>query len=820
MRWMMACLVLLLSLPLAGQESKPVDLAVGYPATTLVYGTVSTEALGDLSGIEEALQGMGGDIELPDLGRLVAEKLELELTSAELSELARGTRRVSCAIVDIAVKGPRLQFILEHKDLTALHRALSKAAKEDKETITGSEDYDGVTVFGLSLVLGGSPSEGVLNEINPFRGWLDSVDLHAAVLANRFLVLAGSSAACKDAIDGLLFPDDPADTLLGNKRYTESLKDFEKPDGLLFVNVQAVITTIERLSGDKGSSPILDMMLRELMPSETDAAFWASLTQYEQFKSLAGAVWLPRAGARVQARFEARLSFHNAPGWLDALRVPARPLPLLELMPEDTVFAATSCVDDFDRLYSQCKSFFVGRAKEAGQQKVIDAWDNWEKEAERQGVHLKELFGHLSMGQAFVVLPSSDAGTEAMPRPATMALFGLRDVRKAESYFYEKLLPSMLGDEARRMEGDLSPVEVVGGIELHSDLGGRTAYAFIPLPGQDGRGVLAIGEARALRRMAKMRQGGRTLASNPGFVAAQGAMWPAQNLGMYVNAGAVLEIMAEAFTSMSNMVWDTEFEDGAVAPDRDDAERDRNPIPRLAEFFSRAVITGGTRSGENVIELRFCAAGVPPVEEFRHLAEHYREVSRNFEVRDDLLRVRQAAVAHVALRGEPAALVNRLLETGYLGRAEWAIDPYGKVGQAESTRRYELAAVPKDVDIRQAILLAYQAQPGLRGRHLCVLWNNHVVSMSPEQLKAAIERASRGERLEEDMYSTALVPLYQTKQAVEEPEDWEGPMPEPKLDVVVIDDEGDESVVEVDPENAARETEGILDQPGPPKKDE
>ncbi|MBX3474539.1 MAG: hypothetical protein KF754_09165 [Planctomycetes bacterium] len=815
MRVILFCLALLVAAPLAAQEKPKVNLAVAYPATTLVYGELSVGALGDLSGLEEVLSGLGGDIELPDISRLVATTLELELTKQELRDLASGTLRVSGAIVDIAVKGPKLQFTIEHKNLAALERALAKAAREGKETVTGMDPYEGCNIYALYLPLDTGPSEGLLAEVNPVRGLLANLDLHAAIVENRFLVLAGSSSGCKDAVDGLLFPEDPAETLLGNKRFTEALKDYVKPDGHMFVNIQALINTIERLSGDKGSSPIIDMMLRGIMPAETDASFWASLTQYEQLKSFAGALWLPTGN--VQARVEARLGFHNAPGWLDALRVPARPLPLLELMPEDTTFAMTSCVDDFDHLYRQCKAFFFSRAKEAGQQKVMDAWDNWEEQAKKQGVDLKDMFLQLGGGQAYVTLPATDTVPGTMQIPASMLLLGVRDVKQAENYFYEKLLPSMLGEEARKLEGDLSPVEVVGGIEIHADLGGRLAYAFIPLPGGDNKGgVFAVGEARALRRMAAMRQGGRTLAQNHSFASAQAAMWPAQNMGMYINVGAVLQIMAEAYNTFTS--WNFDFDEEFEAPDRDDVEPDRNPIPRLAQFFSRAAIVGGSRSGKTDIELRFCAAGVPAVSEFGALAEHYQGVARNMEVRDDLLRVRQAAVTHLVLKGEPAADVGKLSTGGYLARPEWAIDPYGKTAEADSTRSYLLAPVPKDVDFRQAILLAYQAQPGLRGRHVCVLWNNHVVTMTPEQLQVALERASRGESLAEEMYSTALQPLFMSKVAVEEPDEWDGPGVIQKLEVAVIDDEGQESVIEVDPADATRETEKALNQPGPDKE--
>lgn len=809
MRWILPCLLALLITPLAAQEKKPVDLAVGYPSTTLLYATGSVEQLGDLSGFEEALKGLGGDVKLPDLSSLVAEKLELELTKQELRDLAVGTRRASGAILDITVKGPKLQFIIEHKDLSALYRALSKAAKDGKETVVSTEDYDGISLFQLYFPISTGPSEGMLNEINPFRGWFDSLDIIAAILDNKYLVLAASSSSCKDAIDGLLFPDDPADTLLGNKRYTEALADFEKPAGLLFVNVQAMINTMERLSGDKGSSPILDAILRESLPFETDAGFWASLTQYEQFKSFAAAVWLPQ-GEKVQGRIEARLSFHNAPGWLDALRVPAKPMPFLDLMPEDTISAQTTCIDDFNKLYDQCKSFFVSRAKEAGQTKIIEAWDNLEKEIANEGHDHREFLKHLGIGQASVSFPTTDDPDASRARSTGFAgILGVHDWKAAQEYFNEKLLPSILGKSLREMEGELSPVEVIGGIEIHSADDNNMAFAFIPW-GEGKQGVFVIGDTDGVRRLATMRLKKRTLANSPSFAAARAGMWTEQNVGFYLNVGAMLEIIAETWRTYSSWDFDDWGEEQVV--DRDDAEKDRNPVPRLAEFFSKAVIVGGTRSGATVIEMRFAAAGVPETSRFTELATHYRDVARNFEVRDDLLRVRQAAVTHLVMKGEPAADTAKLVDLGYLARNDWAIDPYGKQGEVESSLRYEIAKTPKDADIRQAILLAYQAKPGLRGMHLCVLWNNHVVALTPDQLKTALEKASRGERIDDAAYANPLKPLFEFKPVVEEDE-WGDVVIEPQVEVAVIDDEGEESTIEVPRANVAPETEKILDAP-------
>jgi hypothetical protein len=245
--------------------------------------------------------------------------------------------------------------------------------------------------------------------------------------------------------------------------------------------------------------------------------------------------------------------------------------------------------------------------------------------------------------------------------------------------------------------------------------------------------------------------------------------------------------------------------------DRDDTTKDRNPVPQLARFFSSAVLVGGTRSAETLVEMRLSAAGIPETARFKELGNHYRDVTRNFEVRDDLLRIRAAAVAHLALKGAPANDTTALLDNGYLARPEWAIDPYGATDEAESQLRYTLAAVPRDVDIRQAVLLAYQPRPGLRNLHLCVLWNNHIVALTPAQLKDAIERAARGERVDDAAYATPLRPLFETKPASD---DQDGPAVEDtSLEVVIIDDDGNERTVRVPADQPTKEVESILDTP-------
>jgi hypothetical protein len=195
------------------------------------------------------------------------------------------------------------------------------------------------------------------------------------------------------------------------------------------------------------------------------------------------------------------------------------------------------------------------------------------------------------------------------------------------------------------------------------------------------------------------------------------------------------------------------------------------------------------------------------------MAKHFRAVQLNLEVRDDLLKVREGAFAHFAIKGKPPTEISKLVELGYVRGQEIVEDPFGD----EQARPYLLAAVPDDVDSRQPILLAYQGSPGIRGNHLAVLWNTHIVELTPEQLTEAIARAAKGEALAEDGYSEPATALFNEDLDTPEYVDMEldGPW---QREVVIIDEEGNESTIEAEPGNELEATERALDMQK--KKDE
>lgn len=818
MRTVIAILLLLLMAAPAyaqDEEKKPVDLAVAFPTTTMVYMRADTNDYFDALKPEEMFAGLENDLQLPDLGEIARERLELELTDEEIAELTRGVRGSAFGLLDVGVSGPKIQVVVDHQHLGALARALKSAHDAGMVTVPDVQDYDGTPIYELELPLPASaPRDDFSADPNPLANWLTNESLWVAILSNRYLVIASSDNAVKDAIDFLAFPDDPFDTLLGNARYREAVADFDKPQAVFFVNVQAVINTMERLAGDKGSSGPLQEILQYYMGSNNQQVqFFFGLLQYEQFKSFAAGFWLDEKALTL--RMDANLVFHNPPGWFDTVRIEPKAMPLTEFIPGDAMFAITDCVDDVSGMYQRVREFFFERAKAAGQQALVDGWQNAEKEIEDDKASLEGALAQLGVGQAFVVLPRGTPEQSDNVPVEIAGILGLKNRKQAEEFFYAKLLGSKLGAPFRYMEGEITPVEMLNGVEIHQDDAGDVAYAF--MDGEGESGVLVIGMPGAVKRIVTARYQAGNLKSLASWQAAKGLLWDAGSTHMYLNFGAMLQIMSNTF-SMARFWYEEEMDDKF---DRDDTEKDDDPTPFLSDFFKNTIVLGSARSSESGISVRVAAAGWPDRQQMRGMGLHYRDVGRNQQVRDDFVRVRDAARSHLAIKGKPAAEVAQLIETGLLGREEWGVDPYGADAEDGKTRHYALAPVPADVNIREPILCAYQAQPGLRDNHLAVLWNSHIVELTPDGLKKALELAKTGKPLppDGDWYRDALKPLHTQPDPRRklERDYWEEE--DTRVDVAIIDDEGNEGVAKVEEADLRKETEAILDDNNAAKKD-
>ncbi|MEZ5990936.1 MAG: DUF3352 domain-containing protein [Planctomycetota bacterium] len=810
-----AALALLAPVLVAQDEKPQVDLAVAFPSTTMVYSRADTNDYFDSLNPEEIFAGLEGEVDVPDLGEIARDRLELELSDAEVEALAKGVQGVAGGLLDVALSGPKFQVVFKHKDLTALARALKQAHSAGSTTVLGADDYYGSLIYEIEVPVAATEQRSDFStEVNPINQWLASDTLWINVFENKYLLIANGDNAVKDAIDFISFPDDPIDTLLGNSRYKEAIADFNEPQAVFFVNVQSVINTIERLAGDKGSSgPMQEILQAMIGTNNEEVQFFFNLVQYEQFKSFAAGFWLDEEALTI--RMDANLVFHNPPAWFDTVRIEPKTMPLTEFIPADAVFALTDCVDDVQDLYQKSREFFFSRAKAAGQMKLIEAWQGLEKQLKDDDASLDETLSHLGGGQAIVIRARETNEYEFNPVDVA-GILGLKDRKAAETYFYEKLLRSRQGDMFDDVEGEITPVTVVDGIEIHSDNAGKWGYAF--LDAENGAGVFITGSISTLKAIAAAKTHGNNLTSKQTWTQAKGLLWETGSLHMYVNFGSLLNTFTGIYRR--NFFWGWE-EDEDSTFNRDDTEKDEDPIPFLAEFFADTVVVGSARSADNSFSIRLAAAGWPDREQMRSMAIHYRDVARNQQVRDDLLRVQDAACAHFAIKGKPATSTTELVDNGYLVRKEWAVDPFGADEPDDIERNYVLAPCPEDLDIRQAILCAYQALPGLRGNFLGVLWNTHVVELTPEGLAQALALAKEGNPLPEDgkWYRELLKPIHeQSDPRAMETEPWEEEAM--GVDVVVIDDEGNEEIVNVDEDAAMEQTEDELDRQDAASKEE
>lgn len=791
----------------ADSKEAAIDLALAYPSTTMVYGRFDASELGALLDPDELLAGIEAELPLPNLSEIISDRLELNLTEAETRELIKQIKRASVGLLDVGVSGPKLQIVLEHGNPAALARALKQANEEGAQSITGTFEHEDQLVYQVYLPL--MPQESDPDDwgrVNPLSDWTDEQDFCVCVFDNRYVIVTNNESAIRDAIDFLAFPDDPIDTLLGNKRYTEALAKYADAMGVMFVNIQAVINAMERVAGDKGSADMFQEMASWWIQPET-LEFVTNLLQYEQFKSFAAGIWLD--DAKLTLRIDATFHFHHAPAWFNAVRIKPDVVPLTEYIPADAALAFTDCVQDVGGVYTKFRDFVLTRARNAGRTEVVEAWEEFENENAADGCPIDELLNQIGGGQAYVMIPRTrevDPWEFSLPWDY-VGLIGLKDRKQAQDFLYERFLPSRMARMLRDAEGDWSPVTIYKGQEVHHDVDGEIAFAV--LPHGEKAGVLAIGSLDALKRVLDARAGNTHLRGLATWSEAQQLLWEKQSLGMYLNLGAMLKASDASRAQFDR--WGR-FEPDMAETSRDDTKEDENPVPMLANFFANTVIVGGVTSGESHSDLRLAAAGWPNRDSFKQLSRHFGDVQRNVQVRDELLRVRKSAVAAWAISGKGAADVAELRRRGLL-TAEDAIDPYGPdvADGAESERLYLLAPTHEKLDIRQPVLCAYQAKPGLGGKHLVVLWNNDICKLTPAELAAALKRAAEGLALEDPRYATPVQPLHtRSDPALKgDEDDW---VEMPVRRVVIIDKEGNEATEELDTDRIVEETEALLDR--------
>lgn len=758
-----ALVLFLLSAGSLAAQDKQVELPVAYPSTTIAYME------GDLGRftpiLTELMRALGSEARVPDFGKEISERLDIEMTDAEVRKLVSGIQRASWGLLDIGIGRPRLkmQIVLRHEDPSLLAKALARAKETGAESIVDAQEYEGVSIYEVEL-----PAREVevdpegWGRTNPMDDFLAFDSLFIAVQGKHVIASTGLNYV-KDTLDFLSFPDDATDTLSGNKRYKDALAEFEKPDMLVFVNTTALINTIERVSGDKGNSPLNDFFGGLIR-------FSGELLEYKQLKSIAAGVWIDDKTNTLKA--DARVQFHNEPAWYSAIKLKPVPQPLAEFVPVDTVSGTTYGIEKPRELYTKVMELLRSRAKESGQQEVLRELDRFEEMASAQGVKVEEILDQLAHAQALLILPASgDASRGRYRGPSIVGLFRLRDVKEAETFLYEKLLRTKLGEELRKSDVDITMIDDV---EIHHPHAGRDrdplAYAFV-------KDVFIVGSLDGIKRVVEARKQGTTLDSMPAYKQARGMIWEKCGSTSYLNVGAYIELMSGNFRRYSD------FEDRR-ADVVDATQEDANSAPYLARFFRGTVLVWGTQARENELAMRLSVAGFPSTEQFKEMAAHFRDVARNKQVRNDFVQILDGATTHFALKGKAAKSVDEIKAGGFLPKSKQFIDPFSDEGEQ---RAYAFAEVPENLDIRQAILLAHQQKPGLDGKHLAVLWNGHIVKLTPQELSRAADRAKKGQPL--DRYAR-IEPLVAAR-----PRGVKVPKVE-TMDVEVIDDDGTERSVE------------------------
>ena len=195
-------------------QEKPTELAVGYPSTTIAYVEGNVDTLMKTLTDPSLLKGLGVEMEMPDLGKLVTESLDIELSDAEVRELIGGIQRASWGLLDIGVGRPRLkmQIVLRHKDPALLSRALARAQQQGADTIVSVQEYEGVKIYEIELpareVQVDPEAWGASNPMDDFYAF-DT--LFVAVQGGRHIIAATGLNYIKDSIDflfGLTFAGD------------------------------------------------------------------------------------------------------------------------------------------------------------------------------------------------------------------------------------------------------------------------------------------------------------------------------------------------------------------------------------------------------------------------------------------------------------------------------------------------------------------------------------------------------------------------------------------------------------------------------------
>jgi hypothetical protein len=773
---------------------------VAYPATTMVYAEVDLEKWQHAAEIASALGELGRVLGGTGMHEALSQNLAYSITPGQVDEVLGGISKISAGLLDVGLSGPRWQVVVEGDAAAVMRTIVETTREENQDYIPDVVDHFGTPLYQLRLLP--MSMEMMLGEMAGLgRAWVAFVD-------DRLAVISSSRSATADAVDALEFPDDDFDTLAGTRRFQSAVNEFEDPHALLFVNIPAVINAIERFGeGGRGMmGGMLVMVIMEMfwMSDESpEVEFFASLLQYEQLNAWAFGLWYDHETNSLVV--DAVTDYLNMPEYLEATRLRPGPRRIQELFPAQTFATFSLNADDVADSYRRNREYILRRARNAGLPSIEEWWQSMEESATSNGVTLEDILEHLQGEQVAVAMSESAADEgEWFGSDVTGAyMFEVKDLAAAQRFIFSKVRHyAPLGFVFSEVLSPLGEIEYLDGVEIYS---GEDDGAMALLPLGDGPGgVVVLGELRAVRLI--VAKDTPRLSEDAVFRQADSLQFDGCTASAFLDGAMLTRVLLEGVFSAIVTSWGPE-------PDfRDDIEQYAKIDRRAVRMFNDARVMFASRSGENRSYIRMTASGLPTQEDILELVQYVIDSRRMIEVREDLTRVQTAAEAYHVLNGEFASTVGELQEAGLLDRAEDGMDAFWE----DRELAYALAEVPTDADIRQPVLLAYQPEPTLAGKHFAILWNGDIVALEPEQLQAALERAAAGLAIEDDAYSEPQQPLIEEDLEVHESTVWarfeEPPAPAvQRVEVVVIDEEGRESTIQVDRDKLVEETEKHLE---------
>jgi hypothetical protein len=817
MRYLWYSVLLLAACPVLVAQEETVNHAVAFPSTTIAYAEADVTALRDASGlmssVEDLIKTFGG----PGLHDYLSEFMRFQLTESESRDMMSGINKLSAGLLDVGISGPRWQLVIEGEDFSAAERAVAHARANNAGTVPEATDHFGTTLYQVRL--------RPLRRDFEVQGWGRSrptMDLPevtwVAFVGQRFLVVSSSQSAVGDAVDALHFPDDDFDTLAGNRRYRSGTSDFDAAQMLMFINAPAARNAVERLGegGAQMMGGIMVMILLEMFAPRADgpeAEFFASLMQYEQINCWAAALWYDPDNATVKV--DTVTDYINTPEWAEAIRVEPKRRRAHDLLPHDALLAFSQNVDDAADSYRRLREFVLTRARNAGLQDIVDGWREFDNEGALDGVQFEEILSYLNGEQSVFLVPTAtfgDVDPYLLDLGVEVALvLEVGDVDATETFLHDKIQHyKHLRWFFSSVNDELAPVEYIDGIEVRASSDRSLAIAVVPSR-EDGNpgGYVVAGQYEAVKRI--LEAADAETERSEAWINAESLLHPESTSTMMLNTGRVVQFIATAISG--NMFRWGDDED--PEPWRDDTQRDDDPMPYVSELLKYSVVLSSQQDSGNRSIMRFVMGGIPSENEVQKLITYIDESERNRQVRDDLLRVLDAAEAHYILHGGFAESAEALANAGLLGDPDDIADAF----ILSERQTYALVKPPEDADVRQPILLAHQRNPGLRGNHLAVLWNGDVIELTPEQLEDAIERAREGKTVAAQGYSPVrplhMQDLSEGTRIRFQSEDVVIGRPAPEaevVEVVVIDEEGNEEKVNVGAGEVEKGIENALDR--------